>query len=55
MFLYRVDEEQETVKTGKIPINLLVAKHRNGALGEFNFMFTGNKLRFNLVEGKRAS
>src|SRR3989344_6501926 len=55
MFLYRVDEEQETVKTGKIPINLLVAKHRNGALGEFTFMFTGNKLRFNLVEGKRTS
>lgn len=54
MFLYRVEEDQVST-TGKIPINLLVSKHRNGALGEFNFMFTGNKLRFNLVEGKRAS
>ena len=55
MFLYRVEEDQETMQSGKIPINLLVSKHRNGALGEFNFMFTGNKLRFNMIEGKRTS
>ncbi len=55
MFLYRVEEDQETMQSGKIPINLLVSKHRNGALGEVNFMFTGNKLRFNMIEGKRTS
>jgi replicative DNA helicase len=53
MFLYRVEEDPAVVQSGKIPINLQVAKHRNGPLGEFNFLFVGNKLRFNLVEGKR--
>jgi replicative DNA helicase len=55
MFLYRAEEDPAVVQSGKIPVNLQVAKHRNGALGEFNFLFTGNKLRFNLVEGKRGS
>ena len=55
MFLTRVDDDLAPKDTGKILTKMIIAKHRNGALGEFDFMFTGSKLRFNLVEGKRAS
>ena len=58
MFIYRADEEKESQvvhDTGKIPTKLLVAKHRNGALGEFDMMFAGNRLRFYMQESKRAA
>ncbi len=52
IFLYRTDEENTDMT--KIPTKLLIAKHRNGALGEFDFMFVGPKLRFFLQETKRS-
>ncbi|CAN5123103.1 replicative DNA helicase [soil metagenome] len=47
MFLYRPDAEA----TGpNIPTKLLVAKHRNGATGEVDLLFRGDRIRFYGVE-----
>lgn len=47
MFLYRPDSEL----TGPtIPTKLLVAKHRNGATGEIDLLFRGDRIRFFGVE-----
>ncbi len=51
MFLYRADDEIKDMN--KINTKLLLAKHRNGALGEFEMMFVGPKLRFHPLESKR--
>lgn len=50
MFLYRPEEEvkEETV------VKLLVAKHRNGPLGEIDLLFRGDRIRFYGVEKKRG-
>jgi len=32
---------------------LFIAKHRNGALGEIDFMFRGDRIRFYAMERKR--
>lgn len=49
-FLYRPDEEN----TGtSIPVNLLVAKHRNGATGEIHLLFKGDRIKFFNVERRR--
>lgn len=43
MFLYRADQDA----TGSpLPINLLVAKHRNGPTGEVNLLFRGDRIKF---------
>lgn len=43
MFLYRADPDA----TGSpLPINLLVAKHRNGPTGEVNLLFRGDRIKF---------
>lgn len=49
MFLYRPEEEilEETV------VKLLVAKHRNGPLGEIDLLFRGDRIKFYGVEKKR--
>lgn len=47
MFIYRPDIE---VVTPMIPTKLLIAKHRNGATGEIDLMFQGNRIRFSNVE-----
>jgi replicative DNA helicase len=45
MFLYR--EESDMNQWGdQIPTKLRIAKHRNGALGEIDLMFQGNRIRF---------
>lgn len=50
MFIYRPDAEA----TGpQIPAKLLIAKHRNGATGEIDLMFQGNRVRFQNVEKNR--
>lgn len=47
MFLYKVDAEM----TGPtMPINLLIAKHRNGPTGEVNLLFRGDRIRFYNME-----
>lgn len=50
MFLYRPDSE---VATPLIPTKLLIAKHRNGATGEIDLLFQGNRIRFSNVEKAR--
>lgn len=51
IFLYR---EKETVVWGEdILTRLLIAKHRNGPLGEIDLVFKGNRIRFYSVEKKR--
>lgn len=51
MFLYR---EKEPVRWGEEMVTkLLIAKHRNGPLGEIDLIFKGNRIRFYGVEKKR--
>lgn len=51
MFLYRPsDEYSQTME-----IKLLVAKHRNGPMGEIDLLFRGDRIRFYSVEKKRES
>ncbi|MGI8419593.1 MAG: replicative DNA helicase [Candidatus Levyibacteriota bacterium] len=47
MFIYRPEGE---VTGPLIPSKLLIAKHRNGATGEIDLMFQGNRIRFMNVE-----
>lgn len=45
MFLYR--EENDMSQWGEqIPTKLRIAKHRNGALGEIDLLFQGNRIKF---------
>ncbi len=49
MFLYRADPEA----TGSpLPVNLLVAKHRNGPTGEVNLLFRGDRIKFFSLDKK---
>jgi len=51
MFLYR---EEEPEKWGeRILTKLLIAKHRNGPLGEIELLFRGDRIRFYGIEKKR--
>lgn len=51
MFLYRPsDEYSQTME-----IKLLVAKHRNGPMGEIDLLFRGDRIRFYSVEKKREA
>jgi replicative DNA helicase len=52
MFLYRLDAE---VTSNIIPTKLLIAKHRNGPMGEIDLLFRGDRIRFYNVEKKRES
>ncbi|MBI4097604.1 MAG: replicative DNA helicase [Candidatus Levybacteria bacterium] len=49
MFLYRPDAEISNVMQTK----LLIAKHRNGPMGEIDLLFRGDRIRFYNVERKR--
>ena len=50
MFLYRADPDA----TGSpLPINLLVAKHRNGPTGEISLLFRGDRIKFYGLDRKR--
>jgi replicative DNA helicase len=48
MFIYRPDTDG--VQSAVIPTKLLIAKHRNGATGEIDLQFRGNRVRFENVE-----
>ncbi len=50
MFLYSPDEEF----TSQRIVNVLVAKHRNGPVGEKELLFRGDKIKFYNIEGKRG-
>jgi len=58
MFLYRPEieeeDELEPVKKDTELIKLLIAKHRNGPLGELDFMFKGSRISFYEAEKRRA-
>lgn len=49
MFIYRPDAEISNVMQTK----LLIAKHRNGPMGEIDLLFRGDRIRFYNVERKR--
>lgn len=49
MFLYRPDTDYD-VNNHSIPTKLLIAKHRNGATGEIDLLFRGDRIRFYNVE-----
>lgn len=49
MFLYRPDAEVSNVMTTK----LLIAKHRNGPMGEIDLLFRGDRIKFYNVDKKR--
>ncbi len=49
MFLYRPDAELSNVMQTK----LLIAKHRNGPMGEIDLLFRGDRIKFYSVERKR--
>ncbi len=50
MFLYRADAE---VTGNIIPTKLLIAKHRNGPMGEVDLLFKGDRIRFYNMDKKR--
>ena len=49
MFIYRPDSELANI----MPTKLLIAKHRNGPMGEIDLLFRGDRIRFYNVERKR--
>lgn len=53
MFLYR--EEQEMEKWDHQIVKLLIAKHRNGPLGEIDLIFKGDRIKFYGVEKKETN
>ena len=50
MFLYYEDESEDLMDQGKRMIKLSIAKHRNGAVGEMDLMFRGDRVKFYSVE-----
>ncbi len=52
MFLYRPDAE---VISNIMPTKLLIAKHRNGPVGEIDLLFRGDRIRFYNTDKKRES
>jgi len=54
MFLYRPDVDLD-VTNHNIPTKVLIAKHRNGATGEIDLLFRGDRIRFYNVEKNQAN
>jgi len=50
MFLYQEDETDDLMDQSKRMIKLFIAKHRNGATGEMDLMFRGDRVKFYSVE-----
>lgn len=54
MFLYRPEEGEEETKTAnQYLVKLLIAKHRNGPLGEIDLIFRGDRIKFYGMEKRR--
>lgn len=49
MFIYRPEAEISNI----VNVKLLIAKHRNGAQGEIDLLFRGDRVRFYSVDRKR--
>ena len=49
-FLYYEDESEDLLDQSKRLIKLYIAKHRNGATGEIDLMFRGDRVKFYGVE-----
>ncbi len=54
MFLYRPDVDFD-ITNHNIPTKILIAKHRNGATGEIDLLFRGDRIRFYNVEKSHAA
>lgn len=54
MFLYREEQEEGEKWSPNVLTKLLIAKHRNGPLGQIDFMFRGDRIRFYGMEKKHA-
>ncbi|EKE14343.1 MAG: replicative DNA helicase, partial [uncultured bacterium] len=50
MFLYLEQESEDILDQNKKIIKLYIAKHRNGATGEMDLMFRGDRVKFYSVE-----
>ena len=50
MFLYLEQESEDILDQNKKLIKLYIAKHRNGATGEMDLMFRGDRVKFYSVE-----
>ena len=46
MFLYQEDDNEDLLDQSKKLIKLYIAKHRNGATGEIDLMFRGDRVKF---------
>ncbi len=46
MFIYRENDGEELLDESKRLMKLLIAKHRNGATGEIDLMFRGDRVKF---------
>ncbi len=53
MFIYREDPQEGEKWSSNMLTKLLIAKHRNGPLGEIDFMFRGDRIKFYGMERKR--
>lgn len=54
MFLYRPELEEGEKWSSTVLTKLLIAKHRNGALGEIDLMFRGDRIKFFGMDKKHA-
>ena len=50
MFLYQEEDTEDLMDQNKRMIKLYIAKHRNGAIGEIDLMFRGDRVKFYNVE-----
>jgi replicative DNA helicase len=50
MFLYYEDESEDLLDSGIRNIKLSIAKHRNGAIGEIDLQFRGDRVKFFSVD-----
>jgi replicative DNA helicase len=50
MFLYLEQETEDILDQNKKIVKLYIAKHRNGATGEMDLMFRGDRVKFYSVE-----
>lgn len=50
MFLYRTEDDDDLLPEGKRTLKCLLAKHRSGPTGEFDFVFKANELKFYELE-----
>jgi replicative DNA helicase len=50
MFIYQEQESDDLIQTSKKVMKLSIAKHRNGATGEIDLLFRGDRVRFYGVE-----